>query len=1203
MQIKGHFNPGVPPMSKGIRSTKNLPVMKSAIMLFFMALVLAAGGASAQTVTFTARSTPLKKIFAVIRQQTSYKFFYRNEDLELASPITVQLKDIPLERALQIIMANQPLTFNIQGKTIFVSRRIPSSVAVPADVEATPPSNISGRVTDNEGQLLSNITVMLRNGRRYVFTNEKGEFTIYGLMQNDTLLFTSINYESVLVPFSRMSENMTIIMRPRINALNTVVIYNTGYQQISRERATGAFGKPDMEIFRERVSTFDVVGRLEGQIPGLTVGTGVTASGRTGNGFASRSSVIRGYTTVSGGQPTNPLYVVNGVITTDFSSVNPDDIEDITVLKDAAAAAIWGARAANGIIVVKTKEGSRNQQLKVNYTGSLSFQSKPDLNFNQRMNSEQYIQAAKETFDPVNYPWSSLATQVVLPHEIVLYNQYRGLITADQANRSLDSMSRISNLSQIRDLFYRNPLTTNHTISLSAGNSVYAMYASLGWTGVQSSTPGDKNNTYKINLSQSFNIGKRINVSLNTSLINNVNSRKNMPSVDNSFAPYQLFVDQQGREQNMAFTNGWSDSTRNNYSARSRLNLDYYPLQEINYAHSSGNTLSINTTANIGIKLWKGISFQGTYGYLKAPGTTTSFTDSRALSQRKQLLSFTVAPSPSSTPVYYLPVNNSMYISTNNDQRNWTVRNQLVYNATPRSGKDMLTLQAGQEAQEAQSSRNTNTIIGYDEALGTYPLIDYATLRRGVFGTVTGFGFFSTQPYQIFKELTRFTSWFALASYTLNHKYSLDLSWRRDHSNQFGSDVSVQNKPVWSVGGKWLVRNENFMQQVNWVDALALRATYGITGNSPYVGSASLYDILYAQPQLQTGGVAGDALTISQPANRKLAWERTQTTNIGIDFSVLKNRISGAIDVYSKTTTDLLGRVPLNPFTGYDSQTGNVGKLVNRGIELSLRTINIRKQDWSWSSNLVFSYNYNKLVSYAALNPSLNTASYKLSAPYWIGYNSKPLFAYQFAGLDNVGDPQIRLSDKSVTKQPYIAQPEDVAYAGTTQSPVNGGFTNRFEYKGISLTMNMIYNMGAVMRRNVNIFYTGRMPTSTSLGGDNLIASFQHRWKQPGDEKLTNIPSYVSNMGTSYTRRDVNYYINGDVNVLSASYIKIRDITLAYELQSTALHFLKIQRLNIYAQTTNFLIWTANDERIDPETGFPGALYKHQYNLGVNVTL
>jgi len=252
---------------------------------------------------------------------------------------------------------------------------------------------------------------------------------------------------------------------------------------------------------------------------------------------------------------------------------------------------------------------------------------------------------------------------------------------------------------------------------------------------------------------------------------------------------------------------------------------------------------------------------------------------------------------------------------------------------------------------------------------------------------------------------------------------------------------------------------------------------------------------------------------------------------------------------------------------------------------------------------MVFSYNYNKLVSYAALNPSLNTASYKLTAPYWIGYNSKPLFAYQFAGLDNMGDPQIRLSDKSVTKQPYIAQPEDVVYAGTTQSPVNGGFTNRFEYKGLSLTMNMIYNMGAVMRRNVNIYYTGRMPTSTSLGGENLFSSFQDRWKQPGDERITNIPSYVSNMGTSFTRRDVNYYISGDVNVLSASYIKIRDITLAYELQSAALHFLKIQRLNIYAQTTNFLIWTANDERIDPETGFPGALYKHQYNLGINVTL
>lgn len=1202
MQIKGYFNPVIPPMRMGIRSTKKVYVMRSAFVIFLMVLLHAGGSASAQTVTLTGKSMPLLKAFASIRQQTGYKFFYRNEDLKNTNPVTVQFRDVPLVRALQSVLGNQPLTFNIQGKTIFISRKTPA-VAEPAATEAANRYYVTGLVKDDQGHLLSNITVALRNRYRYVITNERGEFTLYGLVPDDTLQFTSINHESVVVPYFHLSDNMTVIMRPRISALSTVVIYNTGYQQVSKERATGSFGKPDMEVFRERVSTFDVVGRLEGQIPGLTVGTGTTTSGRTGNGFSTRSSVIRGYSTVYGGQPTNPLYVVNGVITTDFSSVNPDDIEDITVLKDAAAAAIWGARAANGIIVIKTKEGNKNQKLTVSYTGSVSFQGKPDFDYNQRMNSQQYIQAARETFDPVTYPWSSLATQVVLPHDVVLYNQYRGLISADQANKSLDSLSQINNQSQIKDLFYRNPITTNHTISVSAGNNLYALYASLGWTGVQSNVPGEKNNTYKVNLTQSFNISKRISFALNTSLINSVSSRKNMPTVDNSFVPYQLFIDEQGQQQNLAFLNGWSDSTRNNYAARSRVNLDYYPLQEMNYAHSNTNTISINMTANIGVKLWKGFSFQGTYGYLKAPGTLSTFTDSRALSQRRQLLSFTVAPTTASTPVYYLPVNNSLYISNNNDQRNWTVRNQLIYTAAPRSGKDALTLQAGQEAQEASASRTTTNMVGYDEALGTYALLDYARLRQGVFGTVTGYGFFSTPPYQIFKELTRFTSWFALGSYTFDHKYSLDVSWRQDHSNQFGSDISVQNKPVWSAGGKWQLGNEGFMQGVKWIDALALRATYGITGNSPYVGAASLYDILSAQPASQTGGIAGDALTLNQPANRKLSWERTQTVNAGVDFSVFKNRISGAIDVYSKTTTDLLGSVPLNPFTGSSSQTGNVGKLVNKGIEFSLRTLNIRKQDWSWSSSLVFSYNYNKLVSYATLNPSLNTASYKLFAPYWVGYNSKPLFGYQFAGLDNAGDPQIRLADKTVTKTPNVTKPEDVVYLGTTQSPVNGGFTNRFQYKALSLTVNMIYNTGAVMRRNVNIFYSGRMPTSTSIGGNNLMTSFQDRWKQPGDEQRTDIPAYVSNPGISYSRRDVNYYTYGDNNVISASYLKVRDITLGYDLQAAALRFLKIQRLNIYAQTTNFLIWTANDERIDPETGFPGALYKHQYNVGVNVTL
>jgi TonB-linked SusC/RagA family outer membrane protein len=1200
------------------------------LTLFFItaAFLHVSAGGYAQRVTLSEKNAPLSRVFTEIRKQTGFAFFYDETWLSKASPVTLQLKDVPLQKALDSCFASQPLTYSIVGSTIVVRLKdrtghapvtvvsntgdtlgtIVYSEQLPAAIASAPFGEVRGYVRDAQGAPIPGVIVSVKGGNKACITNEHGEFLLKNISSADILVFSSINLESIQTP-ANTSGDMVVVMRPRVVKMAEVMVqqYHTGYQVLDKERATGSFGKPDMQTFKDRTGTMDIIDRLDGLVPGLTITAGPQGqtSNRNGNGVVTQSSVIRGVTSVD--LPTTPLYVVNGVIVTDFSSVNPDDIADITVLKDAAAAAIWGARAANGVVVVTTKDGSRFQKLAINYSGFINFQGKPDFGYTHMMNSKQYIQAAKETFDPVNYPWGSLYSNTIAPHELILYNQYRGLITQAQADASLDSLSDINNLGQIKDLWYRNALTTNHTISASGGTTNYTFYASLGYTNLVSNTPGQKNNTYKINISQNINISKNITVGLKTSLIDKITSAKNYPSVDNSFLPYQLFKDASGKSLSMPFLLGWSDSLRQDYQARSGINLDYNPLNEVNYAHNSSNNLNFNVTANVGIKLWKGLSFQGTYGYLRAPGSTTSYDDSKALDQRKQLLEFTAAPTIGSTPVYYLPSTGGTYITSSNDQRNWTTRNQLVYTATPRQGKDQLSLQAGQEVQEAYSTRNSNTLYGYNEALGTYALIDYATLNQGIFGTIPyGYSSLYGGPYQYQEELTRFTSYFALGSYTFDRKYSLDLSWRQDHSNLFGHDVSTQNKPIWSFGGKWQLGRENFMKPVTWVNDLAIRTTYGITGNSPYVGSASLFDILSADPQSQTGGVAGDALSINNPANNKLVWETTKTINTGFDFGLLKRRITGSVDLYHKITTDLIGSVPLNPFTGYGSTTGNVGRLVNKGIELSLHTMNIRTRSFSWQSNFVFSFNKNKLLSYTKPNPLYNSPSFEMSSNAVAGYALRPLLAYRYAGLDNLGDPQIRLADKTISKDPNIAKIADLKYMGTLQPVFNGGFSNTFTYKRLSLAVNMIYSLGNVMRRDVDQLYSGGLPTSTSFSGFNLTTNFDDRWKKPGDEAFTNTPSYVSS-SDSYSRRNINYYTQADINVVSASYMKVRDMTLSCELPSRLLQQAKVQNINIFVQATNFMVWKANHDGINPEyntlnygsRNLPP--YKHSFTFGANV--
>ncbi|SCC42461.1 TonB-linked outer membrane protein, SusC/RagA family [Chitinophaga costaii] len=1184
-------------------STKIGLMMKLTVVLLFVLVLQVSATTMAQTVTYTGKAVPLEKVFTAIRQQTGYKFFYRTEDLQGTPAVTLQLTNASLEQALKAALAEQPLSYYLEGKTVFISKA-PAPVAV-APAAETPPGEVHGVVRDSKGRPIPGITVIAKHARTVTVSNEQGMFQFRNLAMSDTLMFSSVSYEPVTLP---INDFMTVIMRERTVALSSVTVtYNNGYQVLSAERATGSFGKPDMKVFHERVGTNDLVARLEGQVAGLVVTTGLNASivNRNGSGASVNASVLRGTDNTNGDQP---LYVLNGVIVHDFSAVNSDDIEDITVLKDAAAAAIWGARASNGIIVVTTKSGTKNQRLTVSYSGYLNYQGKPNFGYQPMMNSHQFIQAAREIFDPVSYPYRSLTYSTIAPHDQFLYDAYRGKITQAQANAGLDSLASVNNWKQVKDLLYQPALTDNHSLSVSGGTNAYSFYATLGYTGTQSNTPGTKSNAYRIAISQDMNLGSRVHIGLNTTMINTIGSQDNAIAISHGFLPYQMFRDNEGNNLDMNYLYGLSDSLRRDYGARSRINTDYNPMNERKYGYQHINNLSLNATANIAVEIWKGIRFEGTYGYQKAPGSNQYYQDNKTLAQRKNNIAFTVAPTVNAVPVYYLPLTGGYYISTNNDQRNWTIRNQLVYTATPRGGKDALSLQAGQEAQEDYTYRTDATSYGYNNQLGSSALVDYKTLSQGLFGTVSGYGFLSRQPFTINTTLTRYNSYFALGNYTFNHKYSVDLNWRQDHSNLFGSDVSSQNKPTWSAGAKWHIAGEEFLQPVKWLNDLALRATYGITGNSPYLGAATYQDVLYSVPASQSGGVAGDALSISSPANRSVTWERTKTTNIGVDFAVLKRRISGAIEWYDRISDGLLASTPLNPFSGYTSTKGNLGKYTNQGIEITLHTQNIVTENFSWSSTFLFSYNKNKLVAIGIPNSYQNTVSYRMQGvSYLPGFATNPLFAYKFAGLDNMGDPQIRLTDKTITKSPTAPTINDIYYMGTTVAPYNGNLANTFLYKAFSFTANIIYNLGNVMRRDVNTFYTGRLGASSSFGSDNYAPSFLDRWKQPGDEAHTNIPAYVPGY-QSYNRRNTDFYTKGTLNVVSASYAKLRDMTLAYTLPPSTLRTLKIQRMEVYVQTTNFMIWKANHDGIDPEyqsLSYGGRAlppYKHAYNVGLNLT-
>jgi TonB-linked SusC/RagA family outer membrane protein len=1168
--------------------------LKVTAVILFIACLQVSATTLAQNVNLTERNSSLTSIFEKLRQQTGYDFLYTTPVLTGTHNVTVSIKNENLEQALIQILKDQPLQFNIQDKSVVITRkRIPPVKA----------GLVHGVVYGINDQPLSGANLRIIGFRQSASTDEKGMYIIFDAPSDGRLVVSYLGYKSDTTTIDGRNE-INFHLKPSNLSLQEVVVVNTGYQQLNKERATGSFGKPDMKVFMERSSSTDIMSRLEGLVPGVTVVPGFKGQqpNRYGTGNT-QQSVIRGQSTVKNG--TDPLYVVNGVQVENLSNINPDDVADISVLKDAAAAAIWGARAANGVIVVTTKTGRAGQKVRVNYTGYVTYLGKPDLGYARYMNSNQYIQAAKEVFDPVAFPWATLATSTIAPHDLILYNQSRGLTSAAQANASLDSLSAISNQQQMKDLWYRNAFLTNHTVSASGGSGVYNFYSSLSFTDNHSNEVGSDNKAYRLSFNQTINPTKFIRVSLNT-LLNDIVSKSARPiSVGTNFLPYQLFQDSNGNNIDLNYVQGLSAATRADYQSRSLINLGYSPLDDLNRGYTRSNQLTINTTGNLEVKIWKGLSFNGTYGYQKSPGVSSQYDDITSYTMRKELLNFTVARVPGAAPVYYLPTTGGRFAKSTGDSYNWTVRNQLVYNTRLRSDKDALNVQIGQEAQEQYHSLSTTTLRGYDDQLKTYSLLDYNTLSQGLIGAVGTFrSVFSERPYTIIYDRTKFKSYFGLLSYGINNKYLFDASIRRDLSNLFATASSSQKKPAYSFGGKWLITNEEFFKKQSIFDNLALRATYGITGNSPYIGAGSIYDIL----QTQINTTYGNSLYVTSPQNNKLSWESTHTYNVGVDFGALSGRLNGSLDYYHKNTTDLIGSVTLNPFTGFPITTGNIGNMTNHGIELNLRSINFQGKSFSWFSNLVLSYNKNKLESYSQLDPTMLTDTYRLNTASYAGYSSPSLFAYRYAGLDNVGDPQIKLADGTITKEPDAAKGDDLVYMGTTLPKFNGGLSNTVRYNQLSLTANIVYSFGAVMRRDVNTFYSGRLSEAVSSLGGNLNVDFANRWKKPGDEAITDIPSYVASKGISFNRRNTLYYTMADINVVSASYAKIRDLTLSYDLAPRLLRTLHVENARIYAQTGNFMLWKANKYGIDPEyqafsTGARAVPpYKHPLTLGVNVT-
>lgn len=1134
--------------------------MKLTTILLFIACMQVSAEVRSQVISLSVKDAPLSLVFRLIQKQTGYGFVYNDATIKDAGNITLQVSNKKLDEVLQQCFKDLPLTWSYVNKTIVISRKATSP---PGAVVDDPPADYKGRVVNEKGEPIKGATVTVRGTDKVTVTNDNGEFELKDINEGATIVITSVGYQPYEIKTGRQS---SLAVRMKIIDLEEVQVesYATGYEKVARERATGSFYNVGSDLIN-RTTAPDVISRLQNITSGLQLYRGQLS--------------IRGRSTLFANQ--NPLIVVdNFPYDGAIENLNPNDIENVTVLKDAAAASIWGALAGNGVVVITTKNGRYRQPLRVNAVATATVGAKPDLYYNPAfLNSSDFIDVEQFLFDKGYYNSSINNTSsfpALSPVVEILARKRAGAITAEEAAAQINALRGLDVRDDMTKYLYQRSVARQYNVNLSGGSDKANYYFSAGYDDNDANVIGNSNNRISLNAVNNFKPVEKLelNVGINyiqTNAVNNGITSIGAAGKGNPY-PYAQLADANGNPIPLL------QSLRQSYvdaaPGKGLLDWNYYPLLERNLINNTTKGNDIRLSSGLKYRIFKGLSAEASYQYLTATSANEILYNENSYFVRNIVNRYSKLLT-GNTVQRNLPLG-AIYNTYNSKLVSQSGRGQLSYNESFKQHNVVAI--AGVEVRESKTSGNGNGYYGYDVNTGTYALIDYAnpypTLPNGS----------NIIPFngRISGTLNRFRSYYANASYSYSGRYTLSGSGRIDQSNFFGYKANQRSIPLWSVGGKWDISKETFYH-LKSLSQLALRLTYGFNGNLDKSSSPLTLASYYSGDPFNGGGLFG---TISAPGNPELTWEKMGTLNMGIDFQLRNKILSGSVDFYSKNGDGLIGDAPLDPSTGFSSVKGNFSDMKAWGMDVALNSNNINKSDFSWSSSFLFSWTGNKVTDYKGTNASLTILEGKPVAS---------VFVLPWAGLDPItGEPRGYLAD-TIAKN-YSAlnalKLKDRKYIGSAVPTIFGNLLNNFEYKNISLSINISYRLGYFFRRSSINYY---LLFGSYIGHED----YSQRWQRPGDEANTNVPSMVY---PSSSARD-NFYSNTEVLLEKGGNIRIEDIRAGYEINKEQFKKLPLQSIQVFALVNNVgNIWTANKRGIDPNYVNAGYLPPVSYSLGLRVS-
>ncbi len=1156
-------------------------MMKLLVCLLTLGFSTVLGNTHAQVkLSLSMTNVTLPEVFEEITRQTGYHFAYSDNLLEKQKKVTVSFDKADLETVLKECLKETGLGYRVEDRIVMISSKFLPKEEEPVKRE------LRGIVRDREGLPLPGVTVMIKGTTQGVATYHDGTFSLMVTKgEKVTLVFSFVGMQTKEIVVSDVDKMLEVVLEEVVEDLQEVVV--TGYSVLPKERATGSINV----ISKQQLDkpTTNIASRLIGTTAGLA---------STLDSEGTPTFEIRGQTSLYANA--QPLLVVDGFpVEGGFNSINPNDVASVTILKDAAAASIWGARAANGVIVVTTKKAEAGNRLKVELSAFVEVSPKLDLDYvNPLASSSETIDYEMKGFNR----WTTIENNGNLQRDyyqafsqgLTALNEHRlGNLSEGERDDILNTLRKNDNRDQIRRYMLAVPVKQQYNLTVSSASQRANNILSLMYSRQQSRFKNTNSQEYMLNYRNLAEISKWMDLTV-SGMLHYSHSNNNGCSLGDiqRLSPYDMLKDENGNYTNV-INDYYQPIIENQVPVEKFPYADwsYNPLVEMDNRDLTTQLLNIRLQAGITLKLWKGLSYDAKIQYELLQEEDHNLYDEDSYYVRNLVNTTSTWNKTTNVITPNLPKGDILERSETR-KTGYNFRNQLNFNR--RFDRHELDVVMGTEISNSVSKGTNDPVVyGYDDdrlTVGTFPngttVNDWMGYSKTFYYTPS-FGHFTNRYFSLYGNL----------AYTFDNKYTLSGSIRTDASNLITDDPDYRYSPFWSIGTRWQLYREKFMENIEWLDRLTLRVTYGYNGNVDSSTSFRPLISLQSTPDLYTNETVA---TIASFGNPTLRWEKVGTLNVGIDYSVFGGKLFGKLDFYQKKGKDLLATISIPSVNGTNEQKFNNAAMQNHGIELEIGTTFSISENITWNGNLNFAWNKNKITKLFRQNYNAADLSYgDATSAYVEGKNSQTLWAYKYAGVHNVG------TEETPDWQPMIQGPDaDTRFAisdgwpsgdattfmldmGTKVAPYNLGFINQFKIYDFDFSFIITGKFGHVFNRHSFNYPDVRSKALPNARYNEVLNC----------DPMKMIPLPQNDVERTYESWGI---LAGSMDYLveKANHVRLQEINLSYNVPSRLLNKMGLSSLRLYVQANNLFIITNNKYDEDPENPLGTYRLQPHYTFG-----